>query len=341
MFWQVYGLLQKLRYVFFALFSVGGLFLILVLLAAIGTATSNNAQSARYNTGGGYYGPNAVTSALNDVVSTGNKAIVQVGNSAGQAVSATGHAAGSAAKSVASIVVKGGKLVGRCVGIGLAFVGKGVVQSLAFIGRGVVWGLTFVASIPANVLGFLSSTATASTLTRPSAGTQLPVIDPHAPVTVAAQVPLLQVKNAEPPALATNLPPVSSGGVAWPIHGRITTLFGVPHWPYQPTHTGLDISSGRRSGETQVRPYKPGRVKEVVHSGYGLGNHVIVDHGGGITSVYAHLATIAVRVGQNVNKTTVLGREGTTGMSTGTHLHFEIRLNGKPTDPRRYISGHP
>jgi murein DD-endopeptidase MepM/ murein hydrolase activator NlpD len=68
---------------------------------------------------------------------------------------------------------------------------------------------------------------------------------------------------------------------------------------------------------------------------------VIIDHGKGVTSVYAHLASISVKEGKKVGMDTVLGYEGTTGLSTGVHLHFEIRVNGQAADPRQFISGHP
>ncbi len=133
-----------------------------------------------------------------------------------------------------------------------------------------------------------------------------------------------------------NITPDSS----WPIRGRVTTLFGVPHRPFQPFHTGIDISSGQRSGVTEVKPFRTGQVKEVVWSRYGLGNHVIVSHGNGLTSVYAHLSSITVANKQVVDTNTVLGLEGTTGLSTGTHLHFEIRENGKPVNPKHYIKAN-
>jgi murein DD-endopeptidase MepM/ murein hydrolase activator NlpD len=72
-----------------------------------------------------------------------------------------------------------------------------------------------------------------------------------------------------------------------------------------------------------------------------LGNHVIVDHGNGVTSVYAHLHSISVQVGQDVTLDTTLGLEGSTGASTGTHLHFEIRVNGQAANPQQFISGQP
>jgi murein DD-endopeptidase MepM/ murein hydrolase activator NlpD len=68
---------------------------------------------------------------------------------------------------------------------------------------------------------------------------------------------------------------------------------------------------------------------------------VIVDHGNGVTSVYAHMDSIAVKTGQEVGLDTVLGIEGTTGVSTGPHLHLEIRVNGQAANPRQFIDGNP
>ncbi len=127
----------------------------------------------------------------------------------------------------------------------------------------------------------------------------------------------------------------------WPMKGKITTHFGVPHWPFQPTHTGLDISDGRGSGSTPVKPFKFGRVIKIVYSYTGLGKHVLVDHGNGISSLYGHLDSIKVRENQDVDLNTVLGYAGSSGVSTGTHLHFEIMKDGNIVDPRQYIDGHP
>jgi len=89
-----------------------------------------------------------------------------------------------------------------------------------------------------------------------------------------------------------------------------------------------------------VKAFRSGKVIGAETTG-GLGNHVIVDHGNGVTSVYGHLAKITVSVGQNVDTTTVLGIEGSTGVSTGPHVHFEIRVNGQATNPHQFISGQP
>jgi murein DD-endopeptidase MepM/ murein hydrolase activator NlpD len=143
--------------------------------------------------------------------------------------------------------------------------------------------------------------------------------------------------SAQPATLAGRI----SADAMWPIHGRVTTQFGEPHQPWQPTHTGIDITSARAAGATPVSPFRAGTVTKVVHSYSGLGNHVSVDHGGGIVSIYGHLFSTQVLVGQTVRPGDTLGTEGSTGASTGTHLHFEIQVNGTPVNPRNYLAGSP
>ncbi|MDB5182166.1 MAG: putative peptidase [Candidatus Saccharibacteria bacterium] len=146
------------------------------------------------------------------------------------------------------------------------------------------------------------------------------------------------VVNLDPAKLAAA---AATGQSIWPLHGKVTTEFGTPHRPWQPTHTGIDISSAQRSGSAAIVAFRDGTVAQVVRSSSGLGNHVVVDHGNGITSVYGHLYSSNVVEGQRVRAGDSIGREGSTGASTGTHLHFEIWENNIPKSPRRYIEGTP
>jgi murein DD-endopeptidase MepM/ murein hydrolase activator NlpD len=227
------------------------------------------------------------------------------------------------------------------VGHGLAFVGDG-------IGHGAVRSVAFVFRIPGNALGLVTH-ASAVSIIRPSESEheQVPIIDPASPALLVAQnalpavpAPPAPANTATPASAAATPVPTTNDGPVWPLHGAITTQFGVPEPPYQAIHTGLDISDGQRPGVTPVKAFRRGKVIQVLRSG-GLGNHVVVDHGNGVTSVYGHLASIAVQEGQEVDTSTTLGLEGTTGVSTGTHLHFEIRVNGEATDPHKFIPGQP
>jgi murein DD-endopeptidase MepM/ murein hydrolase activator NlpD len=143
------------------------------------------------------------------------------------------------------------------------------------------------------------------------------------------------------PAVPASAPIIAStGGTTWPLKGRITTEFGVPEPPYQPIHTGIDISSARPAGSSAITTFKSGVVAQIITTG-GLGNHVVVDHGSGLTSVYGHMSSIAVHPGQTVNPGDTLGFEGRTGVATGPHVHFEIRQNNTPVNPHSYLTGNP
>jgi len=98
-------------------------------------------------------------------------------------------------------------------------------------------------------------------------------------------------------------------------------------------HSGLDFPGGRLS---PIAATGPGVVSFVgQRSGYG--NTVEIDHGGGLKTRYGHLATVAVHVGEHVAVGQRVGGMGSTGRSTGTHLHYEVWLNGRPMNPERYL----
>lgn len=134
---------------------------------------------------------------------------------------------------------------------------------------------------------------------------------------------------ASGPATGAPAPP-SSSGFAWPVSGTLTSPFG-PRWGRM--HEGLDIAGA--SG-TPIRASAAGTVIVAGWSG-GYGNLVVVDHGGGISTAYAHNSSIAVSVGQAVSQGTTLAGMGTTGNSTGVHSHFEVRVNGGAVDPLGYL----
>lgn len=129
-------------------------------------------------------------------------------------------------------------------------------------------------------------------------------------------------------------------GFIKPIGGRITSPFG---WRTHPIfnsrtfHSGIDIGGQYNSS---VRASNAGKV---IYSGWygGYGKVVILDHGEvngtPVTTLYAHLNSARVSVGEYVSKGEVVGLEGTTGYSTGPHVHFEVRVNGRPNNPLNYI----
>ncbi len=141
----------------------------------------------------------------------------------------------------------------------------------------------------------------------------------------------------------------------WPVSAKfqtLTTYFGYDAWRGS-THYGIDIASAGIGG-TNIYAAQSGTVIKVVNScthnygksyyqysaqcghGGGYGNYIIIDHGNGMSTVYAHCQSVNVKNGQTVTKGDVIGTVGTTGWSTGNHLHFEVRKNGKAVNPLDY-----
>jgi murein DD-endopeptidase MepM/ murein hydrolase activator NlpD len=122
----------------------------------------------------------------------------------------------------------------------------------------------------------------------------------------------------------------SAQGFIWPVDGYVTSGYG-PRWGR--THTGMDVAA---PGGTPIAAAKAGDVIYAAPMG-GYGNLVAVDHGDSVVTLYAHQSRIAVAEGQEVGQGDVVGYVGTTGRSTGNHLHFEVRIDGSPRDPRPYL----
>jgi murein DD-endopeptidase MepM/ murein hydrolase activator NlpD len=315
-------ILYKLRYLLGAVliaFSVLLLAVILSITSGNYTVQAKSNSPGLDNTVSSFdNNPNVITAGMD----AGLSKFAQMNASANKTLS---NSLRGVTSSMAATTSHGSKIIGHGVYSGVITTTHGITKSFAFM-----------IHTPGNILGHISNT-NVSSIIKPAETdhSSVPTISPGAITASAA-------KSTAPPAKAANQAAASTEPKAvWPIHGIITTQFGVPELPYQAIHTGLDISDGKRSGTTPIKPFKPGRVAEVVRSSSGLGNHVIIDHGGGMTSVYGHLYSITVTVGQVVDQGTTIGYEGSTGASTGTHLHFEIRINGQPVNPHQFISGQP
>jgi murein DD-endopeptidase MepM/ murein hydrolase activator NlpD len=124
---------------------------------------------------------------------------------------------------------------------------------------------------------------------------------------------------------------VSGSGLAWPANGALTSGFG---YRWGALHAGLDIANGVG---TPIRAAKGGTVIVAGWNGGGYGNWVIIDHGGGFSTLYGHMSRIRTSEGASVKQGEQIGDMGSTGNSTGPHLHFETRVNGNPQDPTRYL----
>ena len=121
-----------------------------------------------------------------------------------------------------------------------------------------------------------------------------------------------------------------------PVDGWITSRFGYRKSPFtgkRSFHSGLDISN--RTG-TKIVASADGKVTYAAPKMY-FGNLIVIDHGYGKSTKYAHLHKIMVKKGQKVKRGDVIGTLGNTGQSTGPHLHYEVRLNGVPVNPLKYI----
>ena len=130
------------------------------------------------------------------------------------------------------------------------------------------------------------------------------------------------------------------GTLLWPVPDctLITSRFGYrihPILKYERFHAGVDI--GAKSGDTIVAA--DGGTVAVAEYSDSYGNYVLINHGNGYTTLYAHMCSIAVEAGQTVEQGETLGYVGSTGWSTGPHCHFEIRYNEEKTDPEAYFTG--
>ena len=145
----------------------------------------------------------------------------------------------------------------------------------------------------------------------------------EAPLRLASTLPSRSLSNNAATVSPPAPPPAATGSMMWPTYGPIYNYFSA--W-----HRGLDISPPYG---TAVIATDSGVVTSAQYVRYGYGFHVMVDHGNGYGSMYAHLSEILVSPGQRVGRGELIGRVGTTGYATGPHLHFEVYQGGVPVNP--------
>lgn len=153
----------------------------------------------------------------------------------------------------------------------------------------------------------------------------------------AAEAAMIR-QNSNAFAYSANPVKYTGGRFAWPVPGsqRITSYYGYRIHPVYKTkkfHTGIDIGAGYG---LDIVAGGDGVVTMATTNG-GYGKCVIINHGSGITTLYGHCSTLLVSVGDKVTKGQTIAKVGSTGVSTGPHLHFEVRLNGSTTDPLQYL----
>ena len=158
-------------------------------------------------------------------------------------------------------------------------------------------------------------------------GTELVIPDAKVPVQVIPQAPIFIPQSP----LAFDIPNLGDGFI-WPTTTRIITQYFAWY------HNGLDVAVPWGWGMPPIFASSSGTVTRAGWDPWGLGLHVRVDHGNGFETVYGHMSSINVGYGQRVSQGQVLGLMGSTGRSTGPHVHFTINYNGVPQDPLGYIN---
>ena len=123
----------------------------------------------------------------------------------------------------------------------------------------------------------------------------------------------------------------STGAYMWPIPGYSYCSRG---WTGLYAHNGIDICGGYG---TPIYATQSGVVTKALYTGRGYGVYVVIDHGGGYSSLYGHCSSLAVTAGQIVNQGDLIAYMGSTGNSTGNHCHFEIRINNVQVNPAPYV----
>ena len=153
---------------------------------------------------------------------------------------------------------------------------------------------------------------------------------------IAAEIDRLIAESDVIPSNEGFIWPVNtSKKISSPIGGRVS-----PGGIGSTNHKGVDICNVGYT--SSVFAVKSGKVILANTSGWGggYGNYVVIDHGGGVTTIYAHMSSVSVSEGQMVSQGTVIGITGNTGASTGPHLHYEVRINGVYQNPLNYLAGY-
>jgi murein DD-endopeptidase MepM/ murein hydrolase activator NlpD len=162
-------------------------------------------------------------------------------------------------------------------------------------------------------------------------GHELP-LDQEPTIAAAATLPIAAEQASYPAAAEVKAGPA----IVWPAPGHVTSPFGGRRH-----HPGIDINAA--TGDP-VTASGAGTVllAGMAPAGYsGYGNVVLIEHSGGIATLYAHLSRVDVAIGQPVRQGQQIGAVGMTGMATGPHLHFEVRINGAPQDPVPWLPPRP
>jgi murein DD-endopeptidase MepM/ murein hydrolase activator NlpD len=154
---------------------------------------------------------------------------------------------------------------------------------------------------------------------------------------------LMAAVGGRPPTSGSQLGGRAPDNLAWPLTGRVMTQpYGCTSFGLEPVaawcpsghyHSGVDLAA---PAGTPVHAAGSGRARVAWNPG-GYGRYVIVDHGGGVATLYAHLESASVLTGDDVQAGAEIGSVGSTGLSTGPHLHFEVRRDGRPVDPMPWL----
>ena len=153
----------------------------------------------------------------------------------------------------------------------------------------------------------------------------------------AAEEALIR-ENARALSYSANPVKYTGGKFAWPVPGsqRVTSLYGYRNHPVYKSrkfHTGIDIGAGYG---LNIIASADGTVTMATTNG-GYGKCIIINHGSGLSTLYGHCSTLLVSAGDKVTRGQVIAKVGSTGVSTGPHLHYEVRVNGSTTDPIQYV----